>query len=221
MRGNRINFTGLAHKDRWLIDAIGHAWLTNHEWEKVSNLNFRITTTWNGSYEGKKKRINIGVGSRENRDFLRKDNQAWTKITDSFKNEIIHTVCHELSHAVTAIDEEAYRTGKDNYWVENGLPKNYPHHKYFYMNFKRVCPERLWKKEYSVYPEMAKESMGPISQAAKSIETYKDNPSRKSFKGIVEFFILGALISFFVQGIFPAIILILFNIFLVRKVIGR
>ena len=63
--------------------------------------------------------------------------------------------------------------------------------------------------------------MGPISQAAKSIETYKDNPSRKSFKGIVEFFILGALISFFVQGIFPAIILILFNIFLVRKVIGR
>lgn len=220
MRGNKISFSGLSHKDGWLLNALGHAWLTNHEWEQVSKLNFKITTKWGGSYQHGKKTINIGAGSSKLRNLLRKNHDEWFGLTKSIIDEITHTVCHELSHAVTAIDEEGLRTGEDSIWLENGLPDNFPHHKYFYKNFKRVCPERLWNIEYATYPKMAKTGMGPSDQED-LVEQDNRNKNSNFFKiGLFEFVILGFLIGFFAEN-FLAIILIFLNLFLVRKVLTR
>ena len=221
MRGNKISFLGLSNKDGWLLNALGHAWLTNHEWEQVSKLNFKIITTWGGSYQHKKKTINIGVGSSKIRNLLRKNNDVWFKFNKSFIDKITHTVCHELAHAVTAIDEERLRTGEDSIWLENGLPDNFPHHKYFYKNFKRVCPERLWGKEYDVYPKMAKIGMGSDYEENLVDQVNRNNDNSNFFKiGLFEFVILGFLIAFFAEN-FLAIILIFLNLFLVRKVLTR
>ena len=221
MRGNKISFPCLSHKDGWLLNALGHAWLTNHEWEQVSKLNFKIITTWGGSYQHKKKTINIGVGSSKLRNLLRKNHDEWFGLTKSIIDEITHTVCHELAHAVTAIDEEGFRTGEDSIWLKNGLPDNFPHHKYFYKNFKRVCPERLWGKEYDVYPKMAKIGMGSSNQENLVEQVNRNNDNSNFFKiGLFEFVILGFLIGFFAEN-FLAIILIFLNLILVRKVLTR
>ena len=78
----------------------------------------------------------------------------WKNQNDEFKKEMIHKVCHELTHFYLS-------TKKINFLQKKFFLKNHPHHRGFYKKFKKICPKKYQYLEHLYYPEYAKNANVP------------------------------------------------------------
>ena len=124
-------FSNLPSNERWLLNAISCANITRPQLLEISNLKYKVNFEEGAFWSPADSSINIGIKSHKNLYKKNGNTFNWKNLNNEFKKEIIHKVCHEISHFYASKNKSNFI----NYFLKRN-DKNYPHHKTFYKYFK-------------------------------------------------------------------------------------